>query len=146
MRHRLLPALVLVAAACSASTQSSSPAPAPSGAASAQAAAPRAPRSSQNLITSEEVAKSAASNAYDVVQKLRPQWLRVKSMSVSSIASGGSDAPSVFLNDVRYGDITSLRSIDITSLRQLQFLTAAEATTRWGTGYPAGAILVTAAK
>jgi hypothetical protein len=150
MRHRLVPALLVLAAACS-STPSAGSAGQGAGAgagtdASTATSAPR--RGGQNLITNDEIQRTTASNAFDLVQKLRPQWLRSKSMSVqpAATAGAGNTAAIVFLNDVRYGELESLRQLDITSLRQLQFLSATEATTRWGTGYPGGAILVTANK
>jgi hypothetical protein len=148
MRHRLLPAIVVLAAACASSQSSSSPSASAAGGTAAQATSPAPRRGGQNLITTDEIQKTVASNAFDLVQKLRPQWLRSKSMSVnpSATAGGGNTAAIVFLNDVRYGEIESLRSIEITSVRELKFLSAAEATTRWGTGYPGGAILVSANK
>ncbi len=90
------------------------------------------PRRSGNLITAEEMQQTAiGSDAYQVIERLRPAWLRVRS---------GVGAAVVFLNGQRYGDLDSMRTIPAGDLDSARLLSAADATTLYGTGYPAGII------
>jgi hypothetical protein len=45
---------------------------------------------------------------------------------------------------VRHGDIQSLRSILIEEIAEVRFISASDATTRWGTGHAGGVIQVLA--
>jgi len=49
----------------------------------------------------------------------------------------------VFLNDQRYGDLSSLDGIEVNSIEEIRYLSAAQAQQRYGMGYPQGVILVT---
>lgn len=119
--HRLLAAALLctVVAAC-ASTGSDSP----------------RSRTSPNLITVEEIAAQRSSNAYELVQSLRPGWLRTRG-TVSITQSTGI---AVYLDNIQLGGIDSLRSISMSGIHSLRFIDAGSATQRWGTGHPHGAI------
>jgi hypothetical protein len=101
-------------------------------------AAPPTVRRSGNLITEAEIAETAARDGYHAVQLLRPQWFRVRGASSMSATS----EPAVYLNGQRIGELRSLGTIQATAIREMRFLTAAEATTRYGTGHEAGAIIV----
>ena len=46
------------------------------------------------------------------------------------------------MEEAPFGNVNDLRSMDAAEIDELRFLGAADATTRFGTGYPAGAILV----
>jgi hypothetical protein len=50
--------------------------------------------------------------------------------------------PVVYLNDARLGGLASLAQIPTSSIRQLRHFNSADATSRWGTGHSAGAIVV----
>ena len=94
-----------------------------------------------NVITPEEIQTEGANAAdgYMLVQRLRPSWLRSR---VSSLSAGGAIYPMVFLNDRPYGELTNLRDFQPSELDSLEYLSGSDATTRYGTGYPAGAIIV----
>ena len=85
-------------------------------------------------------------SAFQIIQRLRPQWLRTEraASSFGGAAGGaqGASFPRVVLNGVPYGEIDDLRRILVTSVDYMEYVTAADATTRFGTGYAAGAILV----
>jgi hypothetical protein len=49
----------------------------------------------------------------------------------------------VFLDGQRYGDVSSLDAMEVTTIEEVRYLTAAQAQSRFGTGYPQGVILVT---
>ena len=48
--------------------------------------------------------------------------------------------PQIFLDGVQVGDVESLRSLRTDGVQELRFLSARDATTRFGTGYMAGVI------
>jgi hypothetical protein len=100
------------------------------------------PRRNPSEITQEELANPSVGqlNLLQVIQQLRPNWLRVRGSP--SLTGGGRSTPGVVLDNMSqsFERLASLRAADVTSL---VFLSAGDATTRFGTGYPNGAILVT---
>jgi hypothetical protein len=113
------------------------------GCASAPAASSR---DNGNVITSEEIAKTSGSNAYEIIQRLRPNYLRTRG-AVHGAPSGGVNRLEtvdlvVYLNDSRFGGSDQLRQISVNEIREIRYYNAAEATTKWGTGHSAGAIQV----
>lgn len=89
-------------------------------------------RRSGNVISAEELQEAAVGgDAFRVVERLRPGWLRVRS---------GIGGAVIFLNGQRYGEMDSLRTIPAGDLESARLLSAADATTLYGTGYPAGII------
>ncbi|MGD8321007.1 MAG: hypothetical protein PVJ02_11140 [Gemmatimonadota bacterium] len=107
-------------------------------AACAPAASPGAARPSANLITRAEIDEAGPSSAYDLVQKLRPIWLRKRG---NTSLSQDTDVV-VYLDGVRMGNREALRDISTTDIRSLEFMDARRATARFGEGHVAGAILV----
>jgi hypothetical protein len=105
----------------------------------------RTSRHSRNVITSEELATATdVTNAYDAVLHLRPQFLQSRgntSMNEES-SPGGQPLPIVFLDGQRFGGVETLRNIPLSNVKEIHFISAADATTRWGTGYANGVIEV----
>lgn len=99
-----------------------------------------APRD-HNLITADEIAKISATNAYDVVKRLRPQFLT--SRGPTSITNTRVTSPTVYLDGSRYGDVSALVGIDAARIATIRFLSGPEAQARFGVDNVAGAILVT---
>jgi hypothetical protein len=101
----------------------------------------------QNVITSEEIAgQSSAATAYDVIQRLRPNFLRTRG-AVHGSPSGTTNNLEqvdlvVYLNETRLGGTDELRQIPTTEIREIRYYSASDATTKWGTGHSAGAIQV----
>jgi hypothetical protein len=91
------------------------------------------------LLTAEEMLQSGYSDAFSVVQSLRPQWLRVR--GVTSIAN--PEAVRVYLDGSLMGGLDHLRSISIRSISSIRYLDGLEATNRWGLDHGMGAIVVT---
>jgi hypothetical protein len=48
----------------------------------------------------------------------------------------------VFLDEQRLGGPSTMRGLPIENVREIRYVAPRDATTRWGTGYPAGAIVV----
>ena len=99
------------------------------------------PSRSSDVITAEEIERASVSNAYDAVARLRPAFLRGRGQS--SIQNPGSDLPIVYVNGLRTGTIDNLRNIPAQDVQQIRFISATDATTRYGTGHTGGIIEVT---
>lgn len=103
-------------------------------------ATPQTQRSSRNLITRAEIESSNVQDAYEVVQRLRPEYLR-EQRGNPSINSGPQYAQ-VYVDGVRRGGPEALRGLRPVEVEYIQFIGAADATTRWGTGHGGGVIEV----
>lgn len=106
-----------------------------------------------DLISAEEIAllPKNVQTAAEAVQVLRPQMLRPRGGGVAPASGGGmADAGGtsgvavlyVYQDGVRVGDIRALEQIPITQVASIRLLNASDATQRFGTGHPVGAILV----
>jgi hypothetical protein len=112
---------------------------------------------SAGLITQQQIDEAGVGTALEVVQRYRPRWLRA-----SRSGSFGTSAPtsrpgmpqrdgdavatevyaSVFLDGAPYGDLSTLSSISANAVQTMEFVSASDATTRYGTGYGGGVIEV----
>jgi hypothetical protein len=95
---------------------------------------------SRNVITSQQIEATGRHYAYEVVQQLRPEWLR--SRGATSIMNSGTGMPVVFMNTVRHGNVDLLRSMTLPEIREIRYLTGPEATQLFGTGVSGGVIQV----
>jgi len=97
-------------------------------------------RGSRYIISENEIRESSATNAYEVIQQLRPGLLdrdqrRAIDMYTVSVVV-------VYLNGVRYGDKESLKSISSLQIEEIKYLPASEATVKYGSDHSGGAFLV----
>lgn len=112
-------------------------------AAHAQDSAKAKPKIKRNpdVITAAEIETvSDAQDAYQIVKRLRPNWLSQRGgssmhLQVAEIV--------VYVNGIRMGGVDALRDIPPTGVVELRFLRGTDATQRFGTGHENGAILVT---
>ena len=93
-----------------------------------------------SVITREEIAASMESNAYDAVARLRPLFL--KSRGRSTINGQVNDYATVFVDGVRYGDLSSMRGIVTNQVQMIRYLGGPDAVTKYGMQYGSGAIEV----
>jgi len=101
--------------------------------------------SDSSLITEEEIDASRAANAFEAIQKLRPNFLSYR--GETSLAKNRSTPyPTVYLDDQEYGPINTLRSIPASQISSIRLLRAWEATTKYGTGNMGGVIAITTRK
>ena len=139
MRARVLMAAVVVAvsSACSSSASSNQ-----------ATGAARAPSRQQDVITDAEIAERAAeaSNALQIVQKLRPQMLTTRGRFSPADSSDAGARPKAVVDGVAYGPVESLANLNAVSVKEIRYINATDATTRFGTGYVGGVILVTTKK
>jgi hypothetical protein len=86
----------------------------------------------REVLMSDEIAKANVSTAYEAVSRLRPYFLQTR----------GTAYPIVYVDNVRYGDVTSLREIAVQNIDRIEYISASDATTRFGTGHAGGVIMV----
>jgi hypothetical protein len=89
----------------------------------------------RNLIDADEIAGTQHSNAYTLVQALRPHWLEVR-------AAGGRMVKRVYLGDMYVGGAETLRQFSAATIGSIQYYDGPAATQRWGTDHAAGVIQV----
>jgi hypothetical protein len=97
----------------------------------------------RTILTSEEIVQAGVSSqtAYELIYQLRPEYLR--SRGRSSLRTMAPPTAVVYVNDMRFGDITSLNSISVEGIYMISYMSASDATTRFGSDHLAGAILIT---
>lgn len=103
------------------------------------------PRRTDDIISAAELAKSPARNVYDAIAQLRPQWLtgaRLRSPTEQEQA-GEEGVLKVYLGGAHYGSLESLRTFSTSGVAEIRFYNVRDATSRFGTGHPAGAVDVT---
>ena len=95
-----------------------------------------------NVITREDIQAANVFNAYDAVSRLRPQFLNSHGATSVNRTAGETMYPKVYLNNQFYGDITSLRSLDVHGITEIRYYSAPQASTQFGLGNEGGAIQV----
>ncbi|MFO7261248.1 MAG: hypothetical protein DIU52_008825 [bacterium] len=98
------------------------------------------PTRDRNVLTAAELERVAAETAYEAIQRLRPEFLRVRGRI--SLENPSASLPVVYLDDIRLGGPDALRSIRVADVYEIRYLGAADATTRYGTGHAGGVIAV----
>lgn len=104
---------------------------------------PKVQKGNSNLITESEVANAAsgATNAYEVIERVRPSMLRRRTTSTGQ-GTGEGLSIVAYVDEARSGDVESLRSISVGQIKEIRFISATDATQRWGTGHMNGVIQV----
>jgi hypothetical protein len=98
------------------------------------------PTRDSNVITREEIAASNIYNAYDAVKTLRPQFLH--SHGATTLLPGDTGLPKVYFNHQFYGDVDSLRQLEVSAIRTIHYYNGPEASSRFGLNNSSGAIEV----
>ena len=93
-----------------------------------------APRKNRNLITAEEISTVSVSDAFEVIQRLRPSYFATH---------GTLTPPVVYVDGMPFGEIDSLRRVQPPSIDSIQYLDPLMATQRYGRAAGGGAILIT---
>ena len=140
-------ARVMVAAAIAVVSWGCSSGGGGGGGGTSAAARPNGSRQ-QDVISESEITSRAtdASNALQIVQKLRPQMLRSRGLVSPNDMTGEASMPKVYVDNVSYGTIESLANINAAQVKEIKFIKGPDATTTWGTGHMGGVILVTTKK
>ena len=133
----LLLVLLGAAVACASSGTTAQPGDPQTSAVSS----PSRPRRDPNVIGAEELASRPTLTALQVIEQLRPQFLRVR--GISSMGNATTDAIWVYVDGTRMGTVDVLGNIGVHEIREIRYLNPSEATNRWGTGHVHGAIAIT---
>jgi hypothetical protein len=94
------------------------------------------------IITEEEVDASRAATAYEVIQKLRANFLSYRG-ETSLNRNNSQPFPTVYVDGMEFGQIASLRTIPASQVSTIRLYRSWEATTKFGTGKMGGVIAVT---
>lgn len=91
-------------------------------------------RSSSNRLVAADMANQQELDLYQAIRQLRGRWL----------TSRGRGTPKVLVDGgARAGGVQELQNIRVSEVQEVEFMSASDATLRFGTGYDAGAIIVT---
>jgi outer membrane cobalamin receptor len=99
-----------------------------------------APAPSRNVITRAEIEGSRANTAWDAVVKLRGNFMA--SRGANSLLVKVNKEPTVYLDDVEYGNLGTLKQIPATTVAEIRFIEGWNAETKYGPGHAAGVIQV----
>jgi len=94
----------------------------------------------RNVITTAEIQSANASTAYDVIVKIHANFLH--SRGQNSILLKQPKEPTVYLDNVEYGTIASLRNIPASNVAEIRFIEGWDAMTKYGSDHVAGVIQV----
>ncbi len=141
VRRSVSIAVILMAITLAACAGSGAPA---AGAAGTGAAAPRPVRGGLNLITNAEIetAGNDVLSAFELVLRLRPGMMRARNQTAGNVGEGNVFGVIAYADEVRLGDVEQLRTVMRGTVREIRFISATDATTRWGTGHSNGVIQV----
>lgn len=92
-----------------------------------------------SVITENEIDSVHAFNALEAISKLRPRFL-VSRGKVSLDPKVPPALPNVYIDNMFYGDVTTLRGIATGSIDSIRFFDAANAQYKFGAGNMAGVI------
>ena len=95
---------------------------------------------SHNVITQEEIDASGAKNIYDVIARLRGNYLSDR--GPISIKSNVHSRAVVFLNDQEYGIPETMRNIPPGRIAEIRYYSGTDAVARYGAQYGGGVILL----
>jgi len=97
-----------------------------------------------NVISVEEIdqIRNEVADAYELVKRLRPQFLRSRGAASFGNAASGRSTPyaKIVVDGIGRGDLATLKQIPAMHVIEIHYLSAADASTRYGTGYDGGAI------
>jgi len=97
--------------------------------------------SDRNVITETEIMQMPSVSLYDLIQKVRPDFLR--SRGASSFSDTKTEYPVVFVDGRLYGDMASLRTLVSSQISQVRYYDAMAAQAKFGVIKASGVIDVT---
>lgn len=94
-----------------------------------------------NTITEEAIENVHAITAYEAIMKIHANFFSFRGRT--SLRNTSQPDPTVYLDDVPYGPMSSLRTIPAEQVSSIRLYRAWEATTKFGMGNMGGVIEVT---
>jgi len=93
------------------------------------------------VITEDEIVASRAANAYEVIHKLRANFL--SNRGPTSVRGQSSPYPTVYVDDQEFGPISTLSSIPAAQITMIRLYRVSEANAKYGTRNLSGVIAIT---
>lgn len=93
-----------------------------------------------DLITAAELDRHADVTARQAIERLRPRFLRMR--GPSSIQNADADRLIVYVDNARMGGVEVLDQIHAYEIQDIRYLSAPDATSRYGTGHAGGVIAI----
>jgi hypothetical protein len=91
------------------------------------------PRAANHLTSDEIVASHAdATNAYDAIARLRPNWLVSHGVTTGQAGGGGTEYATVFVDGQAFGNLDMLRSIPAYHVSGIHYYNITEAGAKFG--------------
>ena len=100
---------------------------------------PGAVAADRSVLTKAEVMDARFNSAWDAIEALRGNWLHDRGVSSFRLQT----EILVYLDGVRYGNVSSLRNIPVTNVESIRYFNGMDASTRWGLDHGKGVIYVT---
>src|SRR5687768_7983250 len=99
---------------------------------------PAADGGGANVITQDmiEAGASPTTDVRELLERLRPQWLR--SRGQVSLQDENAGYPVVYVDGIRFGSLDTLRGLQVRGISRIEYIGSADATTRYGTGHMGG--------
>jgi hypothetical protein len=93
------------------------------------------------VITEDEIVDSRASNAYEVIHKLRANFLTNR--GETTLNQTESPYPIVYVDDQEFGPISTLSGIPAAQISMIRLYRVSEANAKYGTHNMSGVIAIT---
>ena len=106
------------------------------------------PSTDPDLITEDQIVRSKATNAYDLIATISPKMF----VAHGAATTRGDQPPTpgrqalpvvVYVDNVKVGPIDELKTLGKVDVKEIRYLSPRVATDRWGQGHPGGVIYVT---
>ena len=94
----------------------------------------------RNVITTAEIQSANVATAYDLIALYRANFLN--SRGPNSILLKQPKEPTVYLDNVEFGTIASLRTIQASNIAEIRFIEGWDAMTKYGSDHVAGVIQI----
>ena len=95
-----------------------------------------------DVISREQIAQMLDRDALEIVQRYKPGWLRPRQQASLSDPDPQPIFATVHLDETLLGDAYALERINAAQIDRIEYMSALDATTRFGTGYMGGLIIV----
>ena len=94
------------------------------------------------VITEDEITASRGANAFEVIRKLRGNFLTNRGQTGAN-RSAANSYPTVYLDDQEFGPISTLSSIPASQIAMIRLYRVSEANNKYGTHNLTGVIAIT---
>ena len=106
------------------------------------------PEVDPDVITIDQIVRSKATNAYDLIASIRPQMFTAHGAPTTRgqqpSTRGRQALPVVvYIDNVKVGPVAELKTLGTVDLREIRYLSPRVATDRWGLNHAGGVIHVT---